>query len=178
MRVLAAVGILIVAASACGGANNAGGGAAAAGAGAAAAQSAVAVVAHPRLQAFLPTLPGWTRGTPVGETDTTESVSRVTVDYDMPPATLSVEFMDSSGNPDVLALITEALAGKNPELTPTKLAGFPAAEQWIAEAQRGEIHILVGGRFMVVVTGEQVPNIGAIRTAASAIDLQKMATLK
>jgi hypothetical protein len=174
-RVLAAVVVLILAAAACGGAKEDGGGPNGAGA---AAQPGVAVVPHARLEALLPVLPGWTRQTPVGETDTTESVSRVTVDYEKPPSTLSFELMDSSKRAEVLALITEALAGKNSELTPTTLSGFPAAEQWIAEAQRGAVHILIAGRFMVVVTGEQVANLGEIRAAAAAIDLSKLAALK
>jgi len=177
MRLLGALGIILLAASACGGANGAVDDAAA-GSGAAAAQARVAVVPHPKLEALLPVLPGWERQAPVGETDNTESVSRVTVDYEKPPSTLSFEFMDSSKNEDVLALIREALAGKNSEFTPTTLAGFPAAQQWIAEAQRGSVHVLVADRFMVVVTGELVQNIDEIRAAAAAIDLQKMAALR
>ena len=78
----------------------------------------------------------------------------------------------------MLVLINEAINGQNPEMTPTTLKGFPGAEEWIPEASRGSVHLLVGGRFMVVVTGEMVPDLAAIRTAAELIDLEKMATLK
>src|SRR5262245_7176991 len=138
----------------------------------------VRVVPHATLQSLLPNMPGWQRGEPRGGTDTEESVSRVTVDYDKPPATLSVEFMDSSLNEDVLALIKEAIAGRNKEMKPTTLAGFPGAEEWTEESHRGSVHILVGGRFMVVVTGETVPSLAFIRQAAETIDLLKMAALK
>lgn len=138
----------------------------------------VRVVPHTTLEALLPALPGWQRGTPRGETDTEESVSRVTVDYDKGPSTLSFEFMDSSLNNDVLALIKEAIKGQNPEMKPTTLAGFPGAEEWTQESKRGSVHILVAGRFMVAVTGEHVPDLAAVRQAVQAIDLQKMAALK
>jgi hypothetical protein len=141
-------------------------------------RGAVKVVPHTALQALLPALPGWQRGQPQGETDTEESVSRVTVDYDKGPSTLSVEFMDSSMNEDVLALIKEAIKGQNPEMKPTTLAGLPAAEEWTNESHRGSVHILVAGRFMVVVTGETVPDLATVRKAAETIDFQKMAALK
>jgi hypothetical protein len=86
--------------------------------------------------------------------------------------------MDSSMNPAVLALIDEAIKGQNPEMQPTTLKGFPGAEEWYSVSSRGSVHLLVGGRFMVVVTGETVPDLATIRAAAEAIDLQRMATLK
>ena len=138
----------------------------------------VTVVPHTTLETFLPNLPGWERLEPRGETDTTESVSRVTVDYEKPPSTLSFEFMDSSMNPDVLALINEAIKGQNPEMTPMMLKGFPGAEEWTPESMRGSVHVLVGGRFMVVVTGETMPDLASIRAVAETIDLAKMASLK
>ena len=173
MKRLRAVGIICVALGVCGGTI------AAVDAGATVTPQAKApVVPHEKLEALLPALAGWTRGRVSAETDREESVSRVTVDYDRGPSTLSVELMDSSLNEYVLALIKEAIAGKNPELTPTKVAGFPAAEQWIGEARRGAVHILVAGRFMVVVTGSTVSGLAEIRAAATAIDLQKLAALK
>jgi len=40
------------------------------------------------------------------------------------------------------------------------------------------VSILVGGRFIVGVTGDGVPDLATIRKAAETIDLQKMAALK
>ena len=121
------------------------------------APAGVTVVPHQTLETFLPNLAGWQRGEVRGETDTTESVSRITVDYDKPPSTLSFEFMDSSMNPDVLALINDAIKGRNSEMTPTMLKGFPGAEEW---------------------TGETMPDLASVRAAAETIDLAKMAALK
>ena len=177
MRLLTVMGAALLAVTGCGGPNQVNQGATA-GAAAPAVPAGVRVVPFETLQSFLPDLPGWTRGVPSGETDTVESVSRVTVVYEKPPGTLSFELMDSSMSDAVLALIHEAIKGENPELKPTTLAGFPAAEQWFDELNRGAIHVLVGGRFMVVVTGESVPGPDTIRAAAKAIDLAKLATLK
>jgi hypothetical protein len=177
MRLLAVVGAALLVVAACGGPDQMNQGATA-GAAASAAPAGVRVVPFETLQAFLPDLAGWTRGVPRGETDTVEAVSRVTVDYEKPPGTLSFELMDSSMNDAVLALIHAAIKGENPELKPTTLAGFPAAEEWLADYQRGSVHVLVGGRFMVVVTGESVQNLDIVREAARAIDLAKLATLK
>src|SRR4051812_37432377 len=75
-----------------------------AGSRAADAQSCQAV-AHSRLEALLPVVPGFTRGTPVGETDSASAVSRTTVDYESGAATISVELMDSCGNRVMLSQI-------------------------------------------------------------------------
>ncbi len=145
---------------------------------AAQARPGVKVVPHAALQALLPALPGWQRGQPQGETDTAESVSRVTVAYEKGPSRLSFEFMDSSMNEDVLALIKEAIKGQTPDMKPTTLAGFPAAEEWFKDSLHGSVSILVAGRFIVGVTGEGVPDLATIRKAAETIDFQKMAALK
>jgi hypothetical protein len=138
------------------------------------------VTPHRTLETFLPVMPGWTRGDPVSETDTVESVSRTTVDYDRDVSTISVEIMDSCRNPDVLGPLTTALKQGVPVTrgTTTKslaVQGFPACEEWTAEAGNGEVHVLVGGRFMVKVTGattdlrtlENTPNLMALQRLAA-----------
>jgi len=178
MRLLAAVGAALVAVAACGGPAGVNQGVTPPGDAARAAPASIKVVPFETLQALLPDLPGWTRGVPSGTTDTAESVSRVTVDYEKPPGTLSVELTDTSMNAVVLAQIQDAIKGENPGLKPTMLAGFPAAEQWFDESQRGAIHVLVDGRFMLVVTGESVPGLDTIRKAAATVDLGKLAALQ
>ena len=139
-------------------------------------------VAHPRLEALLPALPGFSRGKPVGETDTGTAVSRTTVDYDSGAATISVELMDTCGNRDMLSQLREWLQKGAPPaagttMRPYAVKGFPAYEEWTAASQHSEIHILVADRFTVKVTGDLV-NLPPVQNAAQAIDLQKMAALK
>jgi hypothetical protein len=142
-------------------------------------------VPHAQLEALLPVLPGFSRGTPVGETDNQEAVSRTTVDYEDRAggaAVISVELMDSCRNNNMLSQLREYLKAGPPPTPGTTfrsvpVRGFPAYEEWTAESQHTEIHVLVADRFMVKVTGDLV-NLPPVQGAAQTIDLQKLATLK
>lgn len=148
------------------------------------APSGVKVVAHETLLTFLPNLPGWTKGEPQGETDTASSVSRVQVNYDMRGSSLSIEIMDSSMDSDVLAIVREITKPGHSKTSPigyeksTTVAGFPANEEWSAEAKNGTVSVLVADRFTVGVTGNSMPDVEAIRKIAEAIDLKKLAALR
>jgi hypothetical protein len=143
------------------------------------------VVSHGQLETLLPTLPGFSRGKPKGDTDTGEAVSRTTVDYEDQAggaAGIGVELMDSCRNPNVLMGIREALKTGPPQTPGTvfrsvPIAGFPAYEEWTAESKHTEIHILVADRFMVKVTGDLV-SLAAVQDAARRIDLKKLAALR
>jgi hypothetical protein len=141
-------------------------------------------VPHAQLEAQLPVLQGFSRGTPNGDTDTGEKVSRTTVDYEDRSggaAVISVELMDSCRNPHMLSQLREFLKTGPPATTGTvfrslALGGFPAYEEWTAESQHTEIHVLVAERFMVKVTGDLLNN-GPVQDAVKAIDLQRLAAL-
>jgi hypothetical protein len=139
-------------------------------------------VPHPQLEVLLPVLTGFSRGMPVGETDNQEAVSRTTVDYEARAAVISVELMDTCRNTDMLSQFREVLKKGPPRLPGTtvrtlQIRGFPAYEEWTAESQHSEIHILVADRFTVKVTGDLV-NLPPVQGAAQAIDLQKLAALR
>jgi hypothetical protein len=149
---------------------------------AAAAQTCRAVP-HPQLEALLPTLAGFARQMPHGETDNQEAVSRTTVDYEQAgrAGTISVELMDSCRNPSMLSQVREFFKTGPPPTRGTvfrsvPVRGFPSIEEWTAESQHTEIHILVADRFMVKVTGDLV-DVQPVRNAAQTIDLQRLATL-
>lgn len=146
------------------------------------APQACQAVPHAKLEALLPVLPAFTRGRPVGETDNQEAVSRTTVDYESGAAGISVELMDTCRNVDMLSQFRDWLKGGAPQTPGTvtrtlQIRGFPAYEEWTAETQHTEIHILVADRFTVEVTGDLV-NLPPVQAAAQAIDLQKLAALK
>jgi hypothetical protein len=146
--------------------------------------AACQAVPHSQLEALLPVLQGFSRGTPNGETDTEEKVSRTTVDYEDRSggaAVISVELMDSCRNPNMLSQVREYLKTGPPATGGTvfrslAVGGFPAYEEWTAESQHTEIHVLVAERFMVKVTGDLLNN-GPVQDAAKAIDLQKLGAL-
>ena len=134
------------------------------------------------LEQFYPVMPGWTRGVPQSETDTQESVSRTTVDFDRGTETISVELMDSCRNADVLMLIKETLKQFPPGAPGTTqrhttVNGFPAYEEFTAESGHGEIHVLVADRFMVKVTAE-TSNLPTLQNATRLVPMQKLAVAR
>jgi hypothetical protein len=134
------------------------------------------------LESFYPTIPGWTRATPSSETDAAEAVSRTTVDFERGPSVIGVEIMDSCRNPDVLMMLNESLKTL-PPVTPgttvrlTTINGFPGYEEWTAESRHSEIHVLVGGRFMVKVTGSGV-DLATVQKTTQSIPMTKLAGMK
>jgi hypothetical protein len=131
------------------------------------------------LEQFYPVMQGWTRGVPKSETDTQESVSRTTVDFDRDTETISVELTDSCRNADMLLLARETLkqlppATRGTTQRHTVVNGFPAYEEFTAESGHGEIHVLVADRFMVKVTAE-TSTLPTLQNAARLIPMQKLA---
>jgi hypothetical protein len=140
------------------------------------------VVPGQTLETFYPVMPGWERGQPKSETDMEESVSRTTVDFDRKVSTISVEIMDSCRNPDVLLLLMESLkqlppASRGTVVRHITVNGFPGYQEWTAEAGNGEVHVLVGGRFMVKVTASTT-DLATLENAARLIPMQKLAAIK
>ena len=140
------------------------------------------VVSGQTLETFYPVMPGWKREQPKSETDTQESVSRTTVDFERQVSTISVEIMDSCRNPDVLLLLMDSLKQLPPATRGTvvrhvTINGFPGYEEWTAEAGNGEVHVLVAGRFMVKVTASTT-DLPTLENAARSIPMQKLAAMK
>jgi len=57
------------------------------------------------------------------------------------------------------------------------LHGFPAYEEFTAESGHGELHVLVGDRFMAVVTVDAADQ-PTLESAARLIPMQKLAALR
>jgi len=134
------------------------------------------------LERFYPPMPGWTRGEPSSETDVAEAVSRTTVDFDRKLETISVELMDSCRNPDVLQLIRNVLKEMPPATSGTtqrytRVNGFPAYEEFTAMSGHGEIHVLVGDRFLIKVTAE-TSTLPTLQNSANLIPMQTLADIK
>ncbi|HEX5070265.1 MAG TPA: hypothetical protein VFV78_08610 [Vicinamibacterales bacterium] len=150
--------------------------------------SASRVVPHEKLVELLPNIPGFKRESDVqATTDTSENVSRVQLDYieESGTAGLSVELMDVAGNAVMLEPIkallklqgTRQSAGGTEEKV-TVVGGYPAVQEWTAEANNGSMSVLLAGRFLVKVTGSSVAGVGVIAKALEAIDLKKIEALK
>ena len=134
------------------------------------------------LEKFYPVMPGWVRDPPQSETDTSEAVSRTTVDFDRGKETVSVELMDSCRNADVLLLLRETLKTLPPGQAGTiqrhtTVNGFPAYEEFTAQSGHGEIHVLVADRFMVKVTAES-SDLLTLQNAARQVQMSGLAALR
>jgi hypothetical protein len=147
-----------------------------------AAAQACRLVPGNNLERFYPVMPGWTRGTPQSETDSSESVSRTTVDFDRKTETISVELMDSCRRAEVLQLMRDTLktlppATRGTVQRHTTVNGFPAYEEFTAESGHGEIHVLVADRFMIKVTAEG-SDLRTLQNSAQLVPMAAMAALK
>jgi hypothetical protein len=58
------------------------------------------------------------------------------------------------------------------------MGGHPGFEKWINGSRRGEITVVVGNRFIVQATGNDVESIEAVRAMVQAVDLGRLATMK
>lgn len=59
-----------------------------------------------------------------------------------------------------------------------KVNGQPGWEEWNAADKTGELHALVGARFLVQLTGREIERTRVLHELAGKIDLQKLGSLK
>jgi hypothetical protein len=187
MRLVAVCAVLIFVTIACGGAGSGGtaGQAPLAGGGATGSgpASGLTLVPHTTLETFLPALKDWTRAyQPRGDTDTTESFSRIQVDYERGVGGLSVEIQDSMKNPNILgplvAMLASDAAAQQEGMARTTVGGFPGVQEWTPEPRNGEVVVLLADRFTVRVVGSTVPDLATIRWAVEQVELKKLAGLR
>ena len=60
----------------------------------------------------------------------------------------------------------------------TTIGGNPAVEKWDSRNKRGELNILLGKRFMIVVEGHRLSDIKDLEAFTSAMDFGAIAALK
>lgn len=142
-------------------------------------------VSFQSLEALLPSLSGWERGTPNSERMTSPvAYSQTEASYTKGDASLTVTITDSGFAQAVLApfsmmatmgISRESRDGYEKGVT---LNGEPGFEEWRNENRDGELTMLVGKRFLVAVKGNQLPGPGTLQETARAIDFGKLAALK
>jgi len=146
-------------------------------------KSAVTAVPCGSLRPFLPVLKEWVRREITCD-PTDDNVSRVQVDYERGISGISIEIIDSARSASVQAPLVDMIKSKQTELRPdgytrpTTIDGFPGIEEWTSDANNGEVHLLVGARYMVKVRGDSVPDMDTIRSATMQIGLQRLAALQ
>jgi hypothetical protein len=142
-------------------------------------------VAPDTLAALLPDLAGWTRGASRHETVPVPArYSRAEAHYGRGDAAVELVLTDSGFQPLVLAPISVFLGSGSSERSgdttrkAVTLNGSPGSESWTASSRRGEIVVLVAGRFVVTATGRGAADLEPLRIVVRAVDFGRLGALK
>lgn len=134
------------------------------------------------LQAMVPTMDGWTRGSINAQTiDVPEAASVVTVSYTHTDGgQLDLEISDTAGRSSMIeSLAAEAESRfnrvmENGYLKGTVVAGSPAVESWNTEHHIGELTVLVKKRYIIHVGGTRLADAAHMRALVERVDLAKL----
>jgi hypothetical protein len=140
------------------------------------------VVDYTELKALIPELSGWKRREPKGETVTMGmSMSRAEADYEKGDQSMSLEILDTNFAQALVMPFTFAASmsqrSDDGYKQAFKVGSSPGWEDWQKDGH-GEIHLLVGNRFVVTTKGNGLPNSEPLKQLAQAVDLSKLASLK
>jgi hypothetical protein len=148
-------------------------------------QGNVTLVDYEVLKGLVPELGGWERSDVKGQQVTMGiSVSSAEARYAKGDASMKLEIVDTSFSQIVLAPIMMFARSGYEEKSDDgykkgiTLGGVPGFESWEKGNRDAEVHLLVGGRFLVNVEANDVDNPEAARALAQAVDLKKLAGLK
>lgn len=148
------------------------------------AQGQTKAVDFETLKTLLPTVSGWTQSDAHGDEVTTPiAYSRAEAQYRKGDSTVRLEIMDSAMSQVMLAPLSMFLASGYSERSDngfkraTKIGEHPAMEEWDNSARGGDVTTVVGNRFIVKASGNQVDDLAVIRQVVEAIDLSKLAAL-
>ena len=137
------------------------------------------------LEALLPSsLAGMQRGTPEGEANQAMGIKATSaqVDFNGPnDARINVSIKDAAAVSGLAGLAEMANSqqseqGENYEKNET-LAGNNVHEKWDAASKHGELSLIVGKRYGVDITGNNV-DMDALKNALAQIDLGKLESMK
>ncbi|HWG09939.1 MAG TPA: zinc ribbon domain-containing protein [Rhodanobacteraceae bacterium] len=137
------------------------------------------------LEALLPSsLSGMQRGTPRGEANQAMGLKATSTDVDFTGANnarINVSIKDATAVSGLagmaeMANSEESEQGDNYEKNET-IDGRSVHEKWDAQDRHGELSLLVGKRFGVDITGDNV-GMDALKNALAQIDLGKLESMK
>jgi hypothetical protein len=148
--------------------------------------SSLKPVSAAALEALLPVVPGWERSDVSSDEGDVMGMSYVNTrgSYSKGEIEVEVQIMDTAGIPALLMPFTMIADGAVNEKTAEgyrvgiTMGGQPGWESWENESKQAEIAILVGGRFIVKVTGFDQANTAAVKEVIGAINFAELAALK
>ena len=134
---------------------------------------------------LLPEIPGWTRGEPRGESETLPmAYSRAEARYTSGDRVLTMEITDTALSQFLLAPLSMFLTSGYAERSSdgfkrsVTIGGHPGFEDWNAPARRGQVTVVVGGRYVVEASADDVDGVEVARQAVDAVDLSRFARLQ
>jgi len=148
-------------------------------------QKPVDPVSFRDLQTAFGDLSGWEKGKATGERMTAPvNYSVAKISYTKGDARIEEEISDSAFNQMLLVPFSMFLTTGYEKETEdgyeksTKVGDFPGFEKWENRSKRGELTAIVNKRFIVQVTGHDIPDSKMVHDAMASIDLKKLASLK
>jgi hypothetical protein len=136
------------------------------------------------LQALLPSaMPGLQRGTPKGESNVAMGIKATSAEVDFSGngnARVNVSIKDASAIAGLAALAEmaqhESEQGDSYEKNET-LSGQNVHEKWDASSHHGQLSLIVGKRFAVDITGDNV-DMDTLKRALAQVDVGKLDSMK
>jgi len=143
------------------------------------------VVDFEALKGFLPEVNGWTRRDSHGEQlSMPVAYSRAEANYEKGESRIELEITDTALSQLLLAPMAMFLSSGYSERSDdgfkraAKIAGQPGLEEWNSTSNRGEVTAVVGKRYIVHATGNDVETLDAVRQVVEAVDFGSLAALK
>jgi len=137
------------------------------------------------LQAVMPDVVGWEKGSPTGERMTSPfSFSQASVTYKKGDAEIEQKILDSGFNQLLFTPFTMFMAAGYEKQTQegfersVNVAGNPGWEKWDKGSRNGELAVVVGKRFLVQLEGRGVDDVKTLHTVLDQTDLARLAAIK
>lgn len=137
-----------------------------------------------KLQTVLPTVSGWEREEPKGESMTSPvKFSQAETAYTKDEARIEVKVVDTAMSQLLTMPYQMFLAAGYSQKSSTgyekatSVAGHPGWEKWDSSAKRAEVGAIVGKRFLVTVSGDNT-DVKTVNEVFGKLDLAKLTSLK
>lgn len=151
------------------------------------AKAAAKPVPYDELEALLPDLAGWTKGTPKGsQASAPIAYSKAEITYTSASggASIDMDITDTALSQVFLAPLSMFMAAGYEEKSDEgykraiTIAGSPGFEQWDTMSKTGEVTLIVANRFVVHAKGRGLKSTDPVKKAIETVKLSRLASLK
>jgi glucose/arabinose dehydrogenase len=149
-------------------------------------QGQVKMIESDTLKTLLPEVSGWERKNSKSEQVSmgVASMSHAETHYEAGDQEIKLDITDSAMSQLLLAPVVMYLATGYSEKTDdgykkaVQVGGYPGFESWDKSSKRAEVAAVVGNRFIVAATDNNVESVDPVRKLVETVDLAKLAGLK